>query len=151
MTQTDQTRLAKEWFLAGDAIFTIQEPTGSHHTFRVQRVEANDRWPESWFIKMLTGPDNTSDYTYLGKLDRSSGSVLLTAKSRLTADSHVYKLLSRILYRVWQGEHEAFEAHGYQLHHEGRCGRCGRLLTVPESVQSGYGPECIKLIEAERF
>jgi len=24
-----------------------------------------------------------------------------------------------------------------------RCGRCGRVLTVPESVESGFGPECI--------
>jgi len=26
--------------------------------------------------------------------------------------------------------------------HEGRCGRCGRLLTVPASVACGIGPEC---------
>lgn len=26
--------------------------------------------------------------------------------------------------------------------HEGRCGRCGRRLTVPESIESGFGPEC---------
>jgi uncharacterized metal-binding protein YceD (DUF177 family) len=27
--------------------------------------------------------------------------------------------------------------------HMGKCGRCGRPLTVPESVRSGFGPECI--------
>jgi len=30
-----------------------------------------------------------------------------------------------------------------EVHHEGRCGRCGRALTVPESIKSGFGPECI--------
>jgi hypothetical protein len=30
-----------------------------------------------------------------------------------------------------------------EVHHEGRCGRCGRALTVPESIESGFGPECI--------
>jgi hypothetical protein len=33
-----------------------------------------------------------------------------------------------------------------EIWHEGRCGRCGRKLTVPESIHNGYGPECIHLI-----
>jgi hypothetical protein len=32
------------------------------------------------------------------------------------------------------------------VHHEGRCGRCGRTLTVPESIESGFGPECINYV-----
>jgi len=28
------------------------------------------------------------------------------------------------------------------VHHEGRCGRCNRKLTVPESIENGLGPEC---------
>jgi hypothetical protein len=34
---------------------------------------------------------------------------------------------------------------GWEFRHEGRCGRCGRTLTVPESIDSGFGPECINL------
>jgi hypothetical protein len=30
--------------------------------------------------------------------------------------------------------------------HEGRCGRCGRKLTVPESIESGFGPECASIL-----
>jgi hypothetical protein len=29
-----------------------------------------------------------------------------------------------------------------EIWHEGRCGRCSRKLTVPESLKSGFGPEC---------
>jgi hypothetical protein len=29
-----------------------------------------------------------------------------------------------------------------ELWHEGRCGKCGRALTVPESIESGLGPVC---------
>jgi hypothetical protein len=29
---------------------------------------------------------------------------------------------------------------------EGRCGKCGRTLTVPSSIATGLGPECIKSI-----
>src|SRR5262249_30345516 len=28
------------------------------------------------------------------------------------------------------------------VHHWGTCGRCGRTLTVPESIAAGIGPEC---------
>jgi hypothetical protein len=29
------------------------------------------------------------------------------------------------------------------VHHENHCGRCGRTLTVPESVERGIGPDCL--------
>lgn len=33
-----------------------------------------------------------------------------------------------------------------EVWHEGRCGRCGRRLTVPESISTGFGPECVKKV-----
>lgn len=30
----------------------------------------------------------------------------------------------------------------------GRCGRCGRRLTDPESIRRGIGPECAALVRA---
>ena len=30
---------------------------------------------------------------------------------------------------------------------DGKCGRRNKTLTVPESVESGFGPECIKAID----
>ena len=33
-----------------------------------------------------------------------------------------------------------------EVWHEGICGRCGRKLTVPESVERGLGPECAGLV-----
>jgi hypothetical protein len=29
-----------------------------------------------------------------------------------------------------------------EIHHEGKCCRCGRKLTVPRSIELGIGPEC---------
>jgi hypothetical protein len=33
---------------------------------------------------------------------------------------------------------------GYKIQHEGKCCRCGRTLTTPESIERGIGPECVK-------
>lgn len=141
--------VSKTFVIAGDATFTIELPVGaerSHYTYRVQHVEKNDRWPESYFVKMLTGPDNESNYTYMGKLDPFTGQLQLTAKSAYAADTLPVRLLNRVLARVWSDDHAAYEQHGYVTHHEGRCGRCGRKLTVPSSVESGIGPECAKIM-----
>jgi hypothetical protein len=134
----------RDFILAGDAIFTIELPGSGHHTFRVQYVEANDRWQEAWFVKALIGPDNTCSYAYLGKLNEFTGQVTTTARSCWPQDAFPVRLLNRILARVWSDDHAAYEQHGYKTHHEGRCGRCGRVLTVPSSIESGIGPECAK-------
>ena len=141
--------VSKQFILAGDAIFTVELPEGAeqpHYTFKVQRIETNDRWPESYFVKLLTGPDNTRDYTYLGKLNPETGIVSTTAKSANYNGSFVLRLLNRMLARIWANDHATYEQRGYRTHHEGRCGRCGRVLTVPESVESGFGPECAKRV-----
>lgn len=134
------------FILAGNSIFTVETPDQGHRTYRVSVVEASDRWPEAYFVSLLTGPDNTSDYQYIGKLDPFTGQVSTTAKSKLAQDSYPVRLLNRVLARVWSGDYQAFEDHGYRLHHEGRCGRCGRKLTTPSSVTTGIGPECAKIM-----
>lgn len=146
--------IGKEFISAGNAVFTLEIPsdfaeshgTPNHYTFKVRKKEADDRFPETCFVSLLTGPENTSDYSYLGILNPSEGTVRLTAKSRVTDESMVVKLLRRVLSRLWKDEGNAIESAGFKLHHEGKCGRCGRMLTVPESIESGIGPECRKLM-----
>lgn len=141
-----------EFVTAGDAIFTIEIPdewqakldAPPHYTFRVEKTEANDRWPAAHFVKLLCGPDNTSDYAYLGKLDTYTGQVKTTAKSLYPETAAPVRLVNRILARVWSGDHDAYERFGFRCHHEGKCGRCGRTLTTPESIERGLGPECAK-------
>lgn len=146
--------LNKDFFVAGRAVFTLEIPSSfqegkdvkPHYTFKIRKKEADENWPEAFFVSLLTGPDNTSDFTYLGMLNPKEGFVKLTKKSCAGEDSWVVKLLRRTLQRVWEGNTEAMEAAGFVLHHEGKCGRCGRSLTTPESVERGIGPECIKIL-----
>lgn len=147
-------RIGKDFILAGDATFTIECPEDwtaehgarPHYTYRVQHVPATDRYAETWFVKLLVGADNTRDYKYLGRLDCFTGQVSPTGKSGWsdTNPPMPVRLLNRLLARVWTEDHDAYRSKGFKLHHEGRCGRCGRKLTVPASVESGIGPECVK-------
>lgn len=143
------TRLTKQFILAGNATFTVETPANGHRTYKVEYAEAKNGFPEAYFVKLLTGPDNESDYTYLGKLDTHTAEVKTTAKSKSLDGSYSHKLINRVLPRLWCGDHGAYEQHGFKVHHEGCCGRCGRKLTTPESCESGFGPECRNILGIE--
>ena len=144
------SNVTKQFVLAGRSIFTIEIPEGyraehnlkPHYTFRVDHKAPEGKWKETWFVKYLTGSDNTRDYSYLGLLNVENGQVRTTAKSKLNDNNLVVKLLNRTLALIWAGDVNPMTEKGFGLHHEGRCGKCGRVLTTPESVQRGIGPEC---------
>lgn len=151
--------VTKQFVLAGDAIFTV-EPSDTfreamaqlgreyheHYTYRVESVTfpAKGVWPATthYFVKSLAGPDNTSDYVYLGTLNPDTGEVRITKKSAFPETATRVQIIRKVLARLIKDEGKLIEDAGWKVHHEGRCGRCGRLLTVPESIESGIGPEC---------
>jgi len=49
---------------------------------------------------------------------------------------------------VWENNTQPLIDKGFALHHEGKCGRCGRKLTVPLSIETGIGPECASKMAA---
>jgi len=144
------SNVTKQFVLAGHSIFTIEIPEDyraknnlkPHYTFRVDYKAAEGKWKETWFVKYLTGSDNTRDYSYLGLLSIESGQVRTTAKSKLNDNSLVVKLLNRTLALIWADDITPMTEKGFGLHHEGRCGKCGRVLTTPTSISLGFGPEC---------
>lgn len=129
----------RDFVLAGKAIFTVDNGQGNWYTFRVTHKPGSERFGPAWFASLLTGPDNTSSYTYVGMIDPELGTVRLTAKSPYPVDSIPVKVLAFALRVLWG--RQAIPA-GYEIHHEGRCGCCGRALTTPESIESGIGPVC---------
>lgn len=135
--------ITKDFVLAGRALFTVSNGKGTRYTYRVNLKPGDDRYPAQWFVKLLTGPDNTDDrncYTYIGKV-LADGKVKMTAASKYTEDSLPVKVLGWALGIIFRG---GSLPEGYAIHHEGRCARCGAVLTVPSSITSGFGPECVK-------
>lgn len=143
-TQTTEAKVALEsamkFILAGKAVFTLRSNrTGTRFTYKVRKPSEDKPGPPVWFVSLLTGPNNEGDYQYLGII--RDGQFQLTGKSKAKKDAPSVVAFSWFLRFAAKGEDPHVE-----LWHAGRCGRCGRTLTVPESVDAGFGPECIQLV-----
>lgn len=141
-----EVTIAKGFILAGNAYFTVRSvKTGTRYTYRVNRAKCSrcgktdcQCWAyPNYFVALLTGPDNTEDYQYLGMLGQAH-EFRLTRASRMDDASAPVKAFKY----VWGWLQRGQMPPQCEIWHEGRCGRCGRRLTVPESVERGIGPEC---------
>lgn len=139
---------ARAFALAGNATLTlVSNTTGTRFTFKIQapfsKTEENVRDFDSdiRFVKVLTGADNENSYSYLGYIRRGVyfhggakarvGDGAPSAKAFAWTWSHLAKDVLPPVLEVW---------------HEGRCARCSRKLTVPSSIESGFGPECARKV-----
>jgi hypothetical protein len=142
---TDAAQVRK-FVLGGNARFTlVSKATGVRFTFKVRGKEDDDGATSIYFVSLLSGPDNESDYQYLGHIWASSRRYQHGKKSRIGADAASAKAFDFF----WR--HLAFFATAVlhpqiEFWHQGECARCGRVLTVPASIASGFGPECVKHI-----
>lgn len=130
--------LTPHYILSGHATFTVANPNGRHFTYRVREFHG------SHLVWVLAGPRNDCDrdYAYVGKVAEGAGvfpTITLTTRSRYTEDALCLKVARWALRVIWSGE--ALPP-GYSIEHDGRCRRCGRKLTTPESIARGLGPEC---------
>jgi hypothetical protein len=123
------------FMLAGNAHVTFQSRrTGTRFTYRVRRAQARDGAAPVCFVAVLTGPDN---YDYLGFI-RHGSYVPGGRQSRIGADAP-----SAVAFAwVWKCLSAGKMHPELAVYHEGRCGRCGRRLTTPESVARGLGETC---------
>lgn len=146
--QITDAKQALDFLLGGNARLTLKSTkTQARYTYRVSQTDFN---PSFYYVSYLTGSDNENDYAYIGMVKNSPtkrGTYFeLTAKSKLLLDSLPIKAFTFALNWINAGTiPETLE-----VWHEGRCCRCGRTLTVPESIASGWGPECAKRREGER-
>jgi len=120
---------------AGKATVTlVSVKTGVRFTYR---ATAKD---DCIFVGLLNGPDNTSDYKYLGRIAR--GIFWAGRKSPRPGDISPDAPSARGFDWAWRHLVKGELPESLEIWHEGRCGRCSRKLTVPASIASGFGPEC---------
>lgn len=167
-TETKRRRLGDlakiaRFALGGDAILTLENVTnGKRFTYRLTAGdprEGQDPARAPIFVKILTGSNNEEDYTLVGMIFRDDrGQPTFSYrhfdgtwgakrfKSPIGEDAPSAKGARWLLDRIH--EHRSAPIlfgdldERFAVYHEGRCCRCGRTLTVPESVESGVGPDC---------
>ena len=136
MCQLHDVAAIKRFTLAGNATLTLRSTkTGNRFTYRVR----SPRSKKGWFVSVLTGPDNEASYSYVG--------FLINDKFRLTQGSKFsWSDAQAGAFKYFTDAVLSSEVlpSTLEVRHAGKCGRCGRTLTVPESIDSGIGPECAK-------
>jgi hypothetical protein len=128
---------------AGNSIFTLHNPrTGGRYTYKVVRPGNKP----VLYVNLLARPDNHKDFVRLGIIFEEPDFQLGRPAHRFVVPSR-WKISTRATSArafawVWSNLRRGKPIFPAEFFHEGRCGKCGRRLTVPESIQSGLGPVC---------
>jgi len=129
----------KAFIFAGKATLTLESKrTGTWFTYKIKKANKEEDSP--YFVSVLTGMNNDSAYTYMATIFNNNGvNVLrLTKHSKIGEKAISYKAFSFFFSLINKNKlHKEIN-----IYHRGVCGRCGRLLTVPESLINGLGPFC---------
>lgn len=142
---TEETRRA--YLLAGNCTVTLTSAaTGARFTYKVTAptvtTEAGGRKRDVdagvRFVKVLTGSNNESDYSFAAMLKRQDDGTWTAfhggKKARVGREAPSVKAI------LWFWRNAGSDA--VEVRHSGSCGRCGKKLTVDESINCGLGPKC---------
>lgn len=131
---------------AGNATFTlISRQSRTRFTYKITKPEWELKKPKEeqvlFYAAVLNGPDNIYNYLYLGQVNIVDQSFRTTSGSKVSKSAPSMIAFEWFIRNLFRNPIVLFSK--AEIYHEGRCGRCGRKLTVPESIASGFGPECI--------
>jgi Family of unknown function (DUF6011) len=138
--QITDPKIASAFIVAGKATVTFRSlASGSRFTYKIIAAKKrNENDTPTWFVKLLNGPDNSRNFTYIGTIRNNQ--FFWTGKSHVSKDASSF-----IGFQFCYSHLVAGNMTGFEVWHEGKCGRCGKKLTVPESIASGFGPDCLGL------
>lgn len=121
---------------------------GARRTFRFRaktkaKLAAHER--KAYFLDVLSGPDNGVDYSGCGSLVQlANGGCEYRPYGEVSATTRAAATLLAGGLNTQAGAPPLPAS--VEFWHQGTCARCGRSLTVPESIASGLGPECLAAV-----
>ena len=127
------------YMFAGNATVTIQSVSGKHFTYRIRRRKAEGKGaaPDFYFVSVRDG----SEYQYIGYVRQN----IMQAGQKGDASVESYRAFEWLVRQLLK---KSVMHPKLTVQHEGACGRCGRQLTNPGSIDSGIGPECARFVVA---
>lgn len=142
---------AKTFITAGKATFTIEMPEAiakkhfdgrKHYTYGVNKKEStSERYPDDiYFVSLYSRIDGSKKSIYLGLLNPETGEIKETRNSA-SPEMVPFRFARFAFKHIWKN---GAMPEGYEVNHTGSCGQCGRELTTPESIKTGFGPVCAK-------
>jgi hypothetical protein len=123
----------RRYLLGGIATITLVG-RNARYTYRITKKFFDGKPKPFFFVSVLVGSDNWTNYKYAGTLSETTLELRSSAKSKI-ADTAPSVAAFR-----WAMAH--LDSDRFEFWHEGHCCRCGKKLTVPESIERGMGPDC---------
>ena len=122
------------FLFSGNAVFSIKNPrTSKHMTFRVVR----SRYAKMYFTYVLGG----QEWQYVGCVFTDMPMEVRKGRKGMAYNTTSFQAASWVFRRLGNLKKDLT---GAEFWHAGKCGRCGRQLTDPTSIELGIGPECRK-------
>lgn len=140
--QSLRKRLTKEYIFAGHSTFTIESTKiNQRYTYKVKRQTTKSSGKVSYQVYRLYGPDNTDDYRFICLVGDDRKTILVNQANQKEMPVVMFKQFIDLLHNdeTWPEKCKFYKSN--------KCAKCGRLLTTPDSVETGYGPTCREVIQ----
>jgi len=135
-------------FFAGRAVLTFRNTEKeTHMTVKVKQLKAkNDRkikLPIFHVFVSLVG-DRESRYVFAGTIFQEN--MVCKLHPNVPSDSQLGRVMGFLMNALENPQ--MLKDKKVSLLHEGKCFRCCLPLTHPESINTGFGPDCLRLVLA---
>lgn len=137
--QMTEVLAIQKYITGGKAVFTIRSnKTGNRFTYRIRKTGNLSLW----YVDVLTGSDNTGDYTFIGLMRRREGRLEFGHSYQSTIGFTAPSVLGIRWFIERLNKDLPLDSEQVEFWHSGRCSVCARELTDPESIARGIGPKC---------
>lgn len=136
-------------FFAGRAVLTFRNnDKDTHMTVKVkQATDKNDRKIKLpiFFVSVSLLGDRQTGYVFAGTIFKDQ--MICKLHRDVPSESQLGKVMLFIMNALENPQ--LLRDKKVSLLHEGRCCRCSLPLTHPESINTGFGPDCLQTVLAQ--
>lgn len=139
---------ALKFLLAGKSEFTmVSNKTNNRITYKLIKKESKrDKGKYIYWLSTKSG----NNYVYDGVVYYDDNNNVFRFSKGKKGNTNSNEINIKAILYVINKLHRGIYDIEVDIYHVGRCGRCGKKLTTPESIITGLGPVCAKLVGMPR-
>lgn len=131
----------KKYCMSGNAIVTLTSPTKVHYTYYIRAPWREDKDEFESDIRFVYYRNSENRWDYVGGLYKD-GTFFRSTYHSVVGENHEAFKGMKYLTKMMNQDFDT----PMIVQHEGACGRCGRRLTDPLSIERGIGPRCYAIV-----